>query len=312
MGFFKKIFKGLKKVVKKVGRGIKKVVNKVGKAFGKLGVVGQLGMMFLMPYAMSGLSNMWGSFGKFASGASGAFGKVMQGIHAAGSTVGKVYTSVTQAISNGIDRAGNFLQGEGFSLSEGRSSVFTPKGDDVVARSDAGVIKDVTEVKPPKSSLDEVLESVTKVDKTGVVTQATTKPFEMETLTDSVGSKETLDKSLLEKGADFISEASGRLISDITDPTKVGEQLSSSALTGLGQKVSYDIAGDPPVQKFINISPMDIQVAQQPDVFSTEDFTKMKNSFNSMGSSFQDVSQIYAEYWGQQDKTFQSLRYGGS
>jgi hypothetical protein len=62
MGFFKKIFKGLKKVVKKVGRGIKKVVGKVSRAFGKLGVVGQLGMMFLMPYAMSGLSSMWASW----------------------------------------------------------------------------------------------------------------------------------------------------------------------------------------------------------------------------------------------------------
>jgi|TARA_Y100000015_G_scaffold6463_1_gene5943 hypothetical protein len=312
MGFFKKIFKGLKKVVKKVGRGIKKVVGKVSRAFGKLGVVGQLGMMFLMPYAMSGLSSMWASFGKFASGASGAFGKVMQGIHAAGSAVGNVYTSVTNAISNGIDRAGNFLQGEGFTLSEGRTSVFTPKGDDVVARSDAGVIKDVTEVKPPKSSLDEVLESVTRIDEKGMVTQATAKPFEMEQLPDLVGTKETLDKSLLEKGADFISEASGKLIADITDPEQVGAQLSSSVLSGAGQRVAYDIAGEPPVQRFINISPMDIQIAQQPDVFSQVDFSKANNIFSNMGSSFKGVSDIYADYWAQQDKTFQSLRYGGS
>jgi hypothetical protein len=44
----------IKKGVKKVARGIKKVVKKVGAAIGKLGIVGQIGMMFLMPYAMGG------------------------------------------------------------------------------------------------------------------------------------------------------------------------------------------------------------------------------------------------------------------
>ena len=52
MGFLSKGWKGLKKGVKKVARGIKKVVKKVGAAIGKLGIVGQIGMMFLMPYAM--------------------------------------------------------------------------------------------------------------------------------------------------------------------------------------------------------------------------------------------------------------------
>ena len=55
MGIFSKIWKGIKKTVKKVARGIKKVVKKVGKTFGKLGIVGQIGLMFLMPYAMQGL-----------------------------------------------------------------------------------------------------------------------------------------------------------------------------------------------------------------------------------------------------------------
>ena len=48
-----KIFKGIKKVVKKIGRGIKKVAKKVGKFVGKiiepfqkLGIVGQIGLMF--------------------------------------------------------------------------------------------------------------------------------------------------------------------------------------------------------------------------------------------------------------------------
>ena len=49
MGFFKKLFKGVKKVFKKIGRGIKKVVGKVGKFMNKLGWVGQLALQFILP-----------------------------------------------------------------------------------------------------------------------------------------------------------------------------------------------------------------------------------------------------------------------
>ena len=110
MGIFKKIFKGIKKVVKKIGKGIKKVVGKVGKAFGKLGIVGQIGLAFLMPHMMSGLGTFWKGFGGFASklansqGVAGQiFGKALSAIHTAGSMVGKVYTGITDTISSAFD-----------------------------------------------------------------------------------------------------------------------------------------------------------------------------------------------------------------
>lgn len=49
MGFLSKIAKGLKKVVKKIGKGIKSAFKKVGKFVGKLGIVGQIAMMFVLP-----------------------------------------------------------------------------------------------------------------------------------------------------------------------------------------------------------------------------------------------------------------------
>ena len=61
MGLLSKIWKGIKKTAKKITKGVKKVFGKIGKAFGKLGVVGQIGMMFLMPYAMGALSSFAGS-----------------------------------------------------------------------------------------------------------------------------------------------------------------------------------------------------------------------------------------------------------
>ena len=47
MGFFSKLWKGVKKTFKKIGRGIKKVFKKVGKWAGKLGVVGQIALSFI-------------------------------------------------------------------------------------------------------------------------------------------------------------------------------------------------------------------------------------------------------------------------
>ena len=111
MGFFSKIFKSFKKGVKKIGRGIKKVMGKVGKAFGKLGIVGQIGLMFLMPHMMAGLGTFWQGFGSFASKLAGPessviskiFGKTLSAVHTAGSMVGKVYTGVTDTINSAID-----------------------------------------------------------------------------------------------------------------------------------------------------------------------------------------------------------------
>ena len=67
MGLLSKAWKGLKKTVKKIGKGIKKVFKKVGAAIGKLGIVGQIGMMFLMPYAMGALGSFFGASGKLAT-----------------------------------------------------------------------------------------------------------------------------------------------------------------------------------------------------------------------------------------------------
>jgi len=47
MGFFKKIFRGVKKVFKKIGKGIKGVFKGIGKFMNKIGIVGQLALMFL-------------------------------------------------------------------------------------------------------------------------------------------------------------------------------------------------------------------------------------------------------------------------
>ena len=114
MGLFKKLFKGVKKIVKKIGKGIKKVVKGFTKAFGKLGVVGQLGLMFIpgVGQILSGMlgtvgrgaaSFMSNTFGAIGSAAVDGFKAIMGGFKAASSGMGKVFSSITDAVVGGVD-----------------------------------------------------------------------------------------------------------------------------------------------------------------------------------------------------------------
>ena len=61
MGFFSKIWKGVKNGVKKIGKGIKSAFKKFGKFMNKIGVLGQIAMFFVMPYVGQALGSLWTS-----------------------------------------------------------------------------------------------------------------------------------------------------------------------------------------------------------------------------------------------------------
>ena len=117
MSFLGALFKPLKKIVKKIGKKVKKVFKKIGKAIGKLGIVGQIGLMFLMPYAAGALGSFFGTAGTLSKWgatllskggiASKALGHTLNAINTVGTTIGKVYTGVTDTISNAFDTVMN-------------------------------------------------------------------------------------------------------------------------------------------------------------------------------------------------------------
>ena len=97
----KQVGKGIKKIGKGIGKAFKKVFKGIGKFIGKLGPIGMLGMMLLMPQ----LGAWWSQFGTWADTlvSSGKFfGNVMKGIHTAGAAVGNAYSTVTEGISSVI------------------------------------------------------------------------------------------------------------------------------------------------------------------------------------------------------------------
>ena len=134
MGFFSKIFKGIKKVVKGIGKVIKKVVK--SKAFKVIAAVAlAIVAPQLIPTIMKGISTAgaWAA-NTIATGASAVWTGVkaagsalMSGAKAVGTGIksfgSKVFQSVTQTISKGV----NFMKGQlGFqptTLAQGNKAV---------------------------------------------------------------------------------------------------------------------------------------------------------------------------------------------
>ena len=107
MGFFKKIFKGIKKVVNKIGKGIKKVAAKVGKFVGKLGIVGQIGMFFIAPHLGAWLMKGLGGAANFLTGIAGkglgstlarGFGHVLKGAHNFVTVAKNTFGTITEGV----------------------------------------------------------------------------------------------------------------------------------------------------------------------------------------------------------------------
>ena len=110
MGFFKKVFKSVKKGFKSIGKGIKSAFKKFGKFMGKIGIVGQLALMFTPVGAM--MSNMFAGIGQAAGGVfskvTGALaqgGKIAQGagkLLEAGANFAKAGHSAFRTVTDGV------------------------------------------------------------------------------------------------------------------------------------------------------------------------------------------------------------------
>ena len=99
MGFFSKIFKGVKKVWKKIGKGIKSAFKSVGKFMGKLGIVGQIALGLLLP----GIGTMLGTWAGAAMGSANvlvsAAGHFVNAAVQIGTKVGSVFKTVTEGVT---------------------------------------------------------------------------------------------------------------------------------------------------------------------------------------------------------------------
>jgi len=108
-GFVKKVFKGVGKVFKAIGKGIKKGFKKFGKIMNKLGIIGQIGMMFIAPhigaFAMKGLSALGSGFMSGLasySGVGSTLTKFAHGVLSNAANIAKTGISAVRSITDTI------------------------------------------------------------------------------------------------------------------------------------------------------------------------------------------------------------------
>ena len=144
MGFFSKIWKGIKKTVKKIGKGIKKAFGKFGKFMGKIGILGQVAMMFILPGIGAALGGAFtGAAGALATntlgGALGAVGqaagKVMQFVGNTVSKAGNVFNNVTKGVTDTLGNFAKTASNKMFGTSFDAASNFFGAGDSAFSRS---------------------------------------------------------------------------------------------------------------------------------------------------------------------------------
>ena len=130
MGFLSKVWKGIKTGFKSIGKKVKKAFNSFGKFMGKIGILGQLAMAFILPGigslftkglgSMLGLGNNITNLGSLFSnmaGSSNAFismaGKGLTHGYKFVSDIAKPFTTVTDAITTlgktAVNKVGGFF-----------------------------------------------------------------------------------------------------------------------------------------------------------------------------------------------------------
>ena len=119
MGFFSKIWKGVKKTFKKIGKGIKSAFKSFGKFMGKIGIVGQIAMMFILPGIgnammstfsglMQGLAGVAGGTSAFA-GVANAAQTVLGAAGNFARLVAKPFTTITDAVGSFISNTSKYI-----------------------------------------------------------------------------------------------------------------------------------------------------------------------------------------------------------
>jgi hypothetical protein len=114
MGFFSRLWKGIKKVAKTVFKPIKSVFKAVGKFMNKIGIVGQIAMSFILPGIGGILAQTFGkAVSALAGGALGSVGKaagwVLGKAGTFAKTIGQGFKTVTSAVTDFIGTTGKFV-----------------------------------------------------------------------------------------------------------------------------------------------------------------------------------------------------------
>jgi len=241
MGFFKKIFKGIGKVFKKIGKGVKKAFKGFGKFMGKIGVVGQIAMMFIpfgqifAPMLQSLQSTFLGVLGKglvsanpLIKGAS----TLVRAAYKTGVAVYEGYKTVTGAVSSFLGETTKFLGSKmGFKVENAAGSFFGKGADSVLGRVGTEAVSNFKGFQEalggiidtnPAATGAKYIEQANLMKSNPTQTSATTNMS--EAISAGLDSSLVEKKSLLSKTGEYASQKLAQL------PMDMATSLATSAL----------------------------------------------------------------------------------
>ena len=196
MGFFSKVWKGVKKGFKTLFKPIKAVFKTVGKFMNKIGIVGQIAMMFIpIPGLGALMSSMGSALGGAATalGASGNIiaqgaGKLLSGALKVGTKIGQGFKTITEGVKTFVGNTGKYLANKipGVNIAGAPKSFFGPGSESVLGRTSASISKNMDtlfgrQVLPASTPLNNVkaptadLKTIEAPAQTGVLDEATGK-----------------------------------------------------------------------------------------------------------------------------------------
>ena len=196
MGFFSRVWKGVKKGFKTLFKPIKQVFKTVGKFMNKIGIVGQIAMMFIpIPGLGALMSSMGSALGGAATalGASGNIiaqgaGKLLSGALKVGTKIGQGFKTITEGVKTFVGNTGKYLANKipGVNIAGAPKSFFGPGSESVLGRTSASISKNMDtlfgrQVLPASTPLNNVkaptadLKTIEAPAQTGVLDEATGK-----------------------------------------------------------------------------------------------------------------------------------------
>lgn len=196
MGFFSRVWKGVKKGFKTLFKPIKQVFKTIGKFMNKIGIVGQIAMMFIpIPGLGALMSSMGSALGGAATalGASGNIiaqgaGKLLSGALKVGTKIGQGFKTITEGVKTFVGNTGKYLANKipGVNIAGAPKSFFGPGSESVLGRTSASISKNMDtlfgrQVLPASTPLNNVkaptadLKTIEAPAQTGVLDEATGK-----------------------------------------------------------------------------------------------------------------------------------------
>jgi len=259
MGWLRKKAKQIGRGIKSLGKKIKNVIGKIAKPFSKLGIIGQVALGFIMPWAAGAIFKGFGTLASTMAGSSNLFvkaaGTMMKGVHWGATKIKGAFNNVTDALKGGFETVTNKAK-ELFGMNADASDL----------------IKNAPEMKEfdfGKTPYNEAIANKT-ISKTAEEQLAQTIPTALA----ETGVQEVAEQTLLEQ----VKEKGKEALLDI--PSKIATGAVAGVQEGVAASIYQpDVEYTPEVADFLSAN-----AYQGYTAYNEVDFTKLNQINDQVGS----------------------------